>query len=197
MSNKAILLIACAVPIIIGAAFGFVYFTADKDVFINPQNNTISIHAVQTEPGIPVRLIIPGINVDAPIIKVGLTSAGALDTPEGPIETAWYQLGPRPGAQGSSVITGHFGPWQNGSGSVFDNLTKLKVGDNLQVKDDAGTTHTFVVTGTKVYKPNESAPEVFNSISGSHLNIITCHGTWLASQKTYNQRYVVFTDLVE
>jgi len=47
--------------------------------------------------GLPVRLKIPKINVDAPIISVGITSQGEMGVPKGPSDTAWFDLGPRPG----------------------------------------------------------------------------------------------------
>lgn len=147
--------------------------------------------------GLPKRLIIHSINVDAPIIYVGLTAAGAVDTPKGPAETAWYQLGPRPGEKGSAVITGHFGPWQTGATSVFDRLHELKPGDTIYVKDDKGVELAFMVKSSKIYQPNESPAEVFNKTDGTFLNLITCNGDWLKDQKTYNQRLVVFTELVD
>src|SRR6185436_6178865 len=52
-------------------------------------------------PGLPVRLIIPSINVDAKIIYVGLAPDGSVGVPAGPDEVAWFGLGPRPGASGS------------------------------------------------------------------------------------------------
>ncbi len=148
----------------------------------------------QIGPGLPVRLIIPSINVDAPIIYVGLAPDGSVDVPKGPDQVAWFQFGPRPGAKGSAVITGHYGPWRNGANSVFDNLYKLKQGDKIYVKDDKGISLTFTVRDSHIYNPNESVPEVFSKDDGTYLNLITCHGDWLANQKTYTKRLVVFTD---
>ena len=147
-------------------------------------------------PGLPRRLVIPSINVDAPVIYVGLASDGTVDVPKGPQETAWFQLGPRPGQQGSAVITGHFGPWRNGAVSVFDNLDKLKVGDMIYIKDDTNNQLSFRVQESRIYQPDESPKEVFNNNDGIYLNLITCNGEWLANQKTYTQRLVVFTEAV-
>ena len=147
-------------------------------------------------PGLPRRLVIPSINVDAPVIYVGLASDGTVDVPKGPQETAWFQLGPRPGQQGSAVITGHFGPWRNGGASVFDNLDKLKVGDIIYVKDNENNQLSFKVQESRIYQSDESPKEVFNNNDGIYLNLITCNGEWLANQKTYTQRLVVFTEAV-
>jgi LPXTG-site transpeptidase (sortase) family protein len=144
---------------------------------------------------LPVRLRIPSISVNAFIEYAGLTSQGAIDAPKGPVNVAWFNLGPRPGDIGSAIIDGHYGLWKNGGGSVFDNLNKLKTGDKIYVEGKNGMMVAFVVKKLKIYGRNEYAPEVFNSSDGNaHLNIITCAGDWLMAQKTYSNRLVAFTD---
>jgi LPXTG-site transpeptidase (sortase) family protein len=146
---------------------------------------------------LPIRLKIPKIKVDADIESVGLTSDGAMAAPIKPANAAWYNLGPRPGEQGSSVIDGHFGWWKNGSQGVFNNLSKLQKGDKLYVQDGKGGTATFVVRESRLYDPNADASDVFNSDDGkSHLNLITCEGVWNKYAKQYSRRLVVFTDKV-
>ncbi len=146
--------------------------------------------------GIPMQLTIPSIDVDAPIQSLGLAKDGSVDVPKGPSEAAWFNVGPRPGEKGSSVITGHYGPWLNGAQSVFNNLNKLKPGDKVQVKDPTGKIFTFVVKSAKTYKADDKPPEVFNSTDGKvHLNLITCQGDWLRNERTFTERLVVFTDL--
>ncbi|MBA3732968.1 class F sortase [Patescibacteria group bacterium] len=145
---------------------------------------------------VPLRLSIPSIGVDTDIIKVGLTSAGAMDTPKGPKEVAWYELGPKPGENGASVIAGH-SSWSNNIPAAFDNLPKLKVGEKVYVKDVEGKTTTFVVKSSRLFDPKADAGIVFNSTSGKHLNLITCAGVWDEATKSSSKRLVVFTDLVE
>lgn len=142
-----------------------------------------------------MRLKIPNISIDASIDSVGVTFDGAVDAPKGPTNVAWFNLGPRPGDIGSAVITGHYGTWKNGGGSVFDDLNKLIPGDKIYVEDEKGIIITFVVRELRTYGQDEYAPGVFNSDDGkAHLNLITCKGDWIESQKTYSNRLVVFTD---
>ena len=144
--------------------------------------------------GLPLRLKIPSINVNAVVEHMGLTSDGAMDVPESPDNVAWFELGPHPGENGSAVMAGHYG-WKNGKGSVFDDLYKLREGDKLYVEDDKGTIISFVVRGNRRYDPGADVPEVFDSNDGkSHLNLITCEGIWDKASKTYSERLVVFTD---
>jgi len=110
--------------------------------------------------------------------------------------TAWYKFGPRPGNQGSAVIAGHYG-WDHEKASVFTQLSKLQKGDALYVDSDTRVSVAFVVREMKRYKPDANAITVFNSSDGgSHLNLITCDGSWNEASKTYDNRLVVFTDRV-
>jgi len=143
----------------------------------------------------PVRLIIPKIGVDAVVESLGLTSDGAMDVPKVPNDVAWFNLGPRPGENGSAVIAGHYGFWKNGKGSVFDDLNKLRKGDKIFIEDKKGTIIAFVVRELKRYDQAADVPEVFNLNDGkSHLNLITCEGIWDKDKKTYSDRLIIFTD---
>ena len=147
-------------------------------------------------PGLPVRLKIPTISVDSVVEYVGRTPAGAMDVPSGPDDVGWFQPGQRPGEEGSAVIAGHYG-YKDGKPSAFDDLHKLRVGDQVFVDDDQGVTRTFVVSSIRRYDPKADATNVFASTDGAaHLNLITCEGIWNTAQNGYPQRLVVFTDQV-
>jgi sortase A len=144
--------------------------------------------------GVPIRLDIPIINLSAAIDSVGLTTDGAMDIKKNPDGVAWYNLGARPGDVGSAVIAGHYG-WENGHGSVFNNLHTLKVGDEVSVNDEKGKTTTFIVRDNQRYDPNADATTIFRSNDGkAHLNLITCEGVWNNTTRTYSGRLVVFAD---
>jgi sortase A len=144
--------------------------------------------------GLPTRLKIPIINVDAPVEDVGITPAGAMDVPKDPADTAWLKLGPRPGENGNAVIAGHFDQ-EGGKPAVFNNLHKLQQGDKLYVEDQNGSITTFVVRVLRTYDKDEDASDVFASSDGQiHLNLITCEGFWDKTQNSYPNRLVVFTD---
>jgi len=148
-----------------------------------------------SEKVIPIRIRIPNIGVNAPIISVGLTEQKTMESPEEPSDAAWFKLGPSPGDNGNSVITGHTG-WRIGP-ALFDDLDKLKVGDKVYVENEEGETLVFVVREMRVYGANEIVPEVWNNKEDSaHLNLITCSGAWNVSTGTFEKRLVVFTDLV-
>ncbi len=151
--------------------------------------------AAPVEIGKPIRLTIPSINVNAFIESIGLTKEGAVGVPDGARNVSWFNSGPRPGQQGSAVISGHYGRWKNGIDSVFNLLPNLNIGEKIYVKDDKGNMRSFTVRSTKVYSKDETVPEIFNKTDNAYLNIITCHGTYLESQHTYSQRLVIFAQL--
>lgn len=146
--------------------------------------------------GLPVRLKIPAIALDASLDYVSLTVNGELGVPTVPANAAWFDQGPRPGEKGNSVIDGHFG-WVNNTPAVFDNLNKVHQGDNLYVQDDHNVTTAFVVTNVQTLGQNQSAKTVFVSNDDkAHLNLITCGGAWNQTQQSYSERLVVFADKI-
>lgn len=156
--------------------------------------NTKIESSQQIKVGLPERLKIPAINVDAAIGYAGTAPDGTMGISQSQDDVAWYEPGPRPGDVGSAVIAGHYGSL-NGKYSVFSNLTQLQKGDKLQILDHTGGLVTFVVRESRKYEPAADATDVFNSHDGkAHLNLITCEGTWNNAKESYSDRRVVFTD---
>jgi len=145
----------------------------------------------------PTSLVIKNIAVDAKVKPVGLTVDGDMAIDNNAQELAWYQLGPKPGEAGNAVIAGHYG-WKDGVASVFNDINKLKPGDIITSYDADGGTRDFVVTQIRMYNPDDDATQVFISTdTKSHLNLVTCQGSWNSSQQTYSERLVVFTDEIK
>jgi len=144
--------------------------------------------------GLPVLLEIPSIGVSAYVEHLGLTPEGNMDMTNSTKNVAWYDLGPQPGQTGSAVIGGHYG---YPGPAVFRDLPELKPGDYIFVTSDKGVKNKFIVKETRMYSATDIASEIFFSDDGlSHLNIITCNGTWISSLQTYDKRFVVFTDAI-
>ena len=167
------------------------YFIQGNNKKSVPQSQTVS----KTSPGLPMRLTIPAINVNAIIQYVGVTSKGEMEVPSNATDVGWFKLGSRPGEIGSAVIAGHF-DGKNGEAAVFFNLYKLKVGDKLYVEDDKGISITFVVRESRTYNLGY-AEEVFSSNDKAHLNLVTCDGVWDGAKKSYSKRLVVFADIAD
>lgn len=165
--------------------------------FQNSYAAPLSIETPQAIAGLPIRLSIPKIRVNAVVEYVGVTSDGTMGAPKGPQSVAWFQFGPHPGEIGSAVIAGHYG-WKNNVPAVFDDVSKLRKGDTVSVEDDQGAITTFVVRESRLLGEHEDASSVFDSRDGkAHLNLITCEGKWNAVSKSYANRLIVFTDKEE
>lgn len=173
----------------------FIFLNFTQGSYNKPEPKTVTQAPIvdKASIGSPVRLIIPSININANIQHLGVTQTGEMEIPANIIDVGWFSLGPRPGERGSAVIAGHFNGENNEAG-VFNNLHKLKMGDQLYIEDDNGKTTSFIVRETRTYKPGY-ADEVFNLSNGAHLNLITCDGVWDAVEKSYSKRLVVFADL--
>jgi len=146
----------------------------------------------------PVRLIIPTIGVDADIQSVGLAwqDNGQMGIPTNFTDVAWYKDGPLPGMPGNAVINGHL-DGVDVEKAVFYDLGKLQIGDTVEVLDATGAKLQFRVVGSKSYDYQATTTEIFlGDASKSRLNLITCSGDWIQSEKAYDERIVVFTELV-
>jgi LPXTG-site transpeptidase (sortase) family protein len=173
----------------------FLYLQAPKKPTLRVATNTDKAATVVTVTprGLPIRLKIPAINVNAAVEYMGNTISGDMAAPNGHSNVGWYKYGPLPGDIGSSVMAGHVvGP--RGEQGVFFRLDKLQAGDILQVTDGKGQVASFTVRSTKTYGQTEQTAEVFSGSGGIHLNLITCAGDWDAANHHYLKRLVVFAD---
>ena len=184
----------------LGAIVWLVREPADKipQVVAPPSKADVGqvVESTQPQPviGLPVRLLIPSIEVDAAIQYVGLTADGAMGVPNNLSDVAWYQLGPKPGEAGNAVIAGHHSS-RSWVGAVFDDLVKLQPGDNITIVDDRGTSIGFVVRESRIYEANTDPAEIFASSDSIHLNLITCTGKFNMVTQSFSQRLIVFADI--
>lgn len=147
-------------------------------------------------PSAPVRIRIPRIGVDAPVMRLGLGPGGTLDVPpaaDGNL-AGWYQEGAAPGASGTAIMAGHV---DNARGpAVFYGLGSLKKGDRVEVARVDGRTAVFTVDAIEMYD-NDAFPDdkVYGRAERAELRVITCGGGF--SPKTgYQGNVVVYGHLI-
>lgn len=204
---------AAPAPQVAGQAFGSDHLSGSASVAIDPSEEGAAppgsgspsgsrapvpasgVQAVPARAGSPVRLSIPKIGVSANVQHVGVNAVGNMATPTNAYDVAWYRPGVAPGNQGSAVIAGHVNTRDTAQG-VFYRLNDLAVGDIVEVTDGLGKKLRFRVVQKKLLDYTASPEEVFGATSARRLNLITCTGDWLPDQKTYDQRLVVFTELI-
>ena len=143
--------------------------------------------------GIPTRLGIPAIGVDAPIVEVGVDANGNMAAPKTATDTAWYAPGARPGQPGNAAIAGHV-DFAGVGPAVFWDLQRLAVGAEIVVTDDQGKRRRFLVTEIASY-PVDRAPleRIFGPSDAANLNLISCLGNFDPVSRSYDRRIVVYT----
>jgi len=144
---------------------------------------------------LPVRLVIPVINIRANIQSLGINSKGEMEVPSNITDVGLFKFGAIPGQTGSAVIAGHFNGENNQEG-VFANLDKLEAGDKLSIEDKTGKSLTFIVQKKELYDSGY-ADNVFNQSDSAHLNLVTCDGLWDEAKKSYTKRLVIFSDILK
>lgn len=140
----------------------------------------------------PTRLIIPSLDIDAPIEGVGQTEDQRMGIPSGVAEVAWYNLGPQPGEPGNAVIAGHLDD-VHGRPAVFWRLDELQPGDEILVRFSHDHEVRFAVMTVEAHDADSAPMErIFGVDFERDLNLVTCDGEWNAQSKLYEKRLVVF-----
>ncbi|MCX4988116.1 MULTISPECIES: class F sortase [unclassified Streptomyces] len=144
---------------------------------------------------VPVRLRIPAIGVDTPVMRLGLAPDGSVQVP--PIaahdRAGWYRHSPTPGQTGPSVILGHVTVGAYGDG-VFRHLARLRLGDRIVVRLENGGSAEFAVGAVRtVAKADFPADAVYGDVDRPELRLITCGGA--RSGGGYLDNVIVFAAL--
>ncbi|RMB79890.1 class F sortase [Streptomyces shenzhenensis] len=127
---------------------------------------------------VPVRLLIPAIDVDTPLLRLGLAADRSVQVP--PVtahdQAGWYRHSPTPGQVGPSVILGHVTVGSYGDG-VFRHLARLRRGETVVTRLENGARAEFAVTRVRtVAKAEFPADEVYGDVDRPELRLITCGG---------------------
>lgn len=145
----------------------------------------------------PAQVRIPSIQVDAPIMPVGLDADGWVGAPppEDPNLAGWFTGAVSPGEKGTAVIVGHV---DNDQGpAVFYGLGAVKKGSRVEVARGDGKTAVFEIYGIEVFEKNNfPGNRVYGSKGSPELRIITCGGGF-SKQNGYDGNVVAFARLVE
>lgn len=144
---------------------------------------------------VPVRLQIPAIGVDTPVIRLGLEPDGRVQVP--PVtahdRAGWYRNSPTPGCTGPSVILGHVTVGAYGDG-VFRHLARLRLGERIVVRLENGTAAVFAVSAVRtVAKADFPAEQVYGDVDRPELRVVTCGGP--RTGDGYLDNVIVFAEL--
>jgi len=146
---------------------------------------------------VPVRIRIPAISVDAPVMEVGKNADDTVQVP--PLDahnlTGWYRYGASPGQRGPAVILGHVDSLTGIS--VFYYLKDLHAGDRVYVTLADGQVAAFAVDGEqKVSKDDFPTASVYGESSYPGLRLITCGGPFDRTTGHYLENLIVYAHLL-
>ncbi|MGW1980541.1 class F sortase [Streptomyces sp. NPDC001889] len=147
-------------------------------------------------PSGPVRLRIPYIDVDTPLMGLALARDGSLEVPPPDARNlaGWYRDGTPPGSKGTAVVAGHV---DNAKGpAVFYGLGALKKGNRIEVSRQDGRTAVFTIDAIEVYG-TEKFPDakVYGPRGRAELRVITCGGGF-SEKGGYQGNVVAFAHLI-
>jgi len=146
-------------------------------------------------PSRATRLVIPYLDVDAPVMPLSLDRDHRLTAPpvDAPNLVGWYSGGPAPGAPGTAVAVGHLDT--HTTGAVFAGLKELTSGHLIEVHRADGRTAVYTVdTVTSYDKEHFPDREVYGDRGRPELRLITCAGRY-DHRTGYSGNTVVFAHL--
>lgn len=112
-----------------------------------PAHFVSALEAAEPNVGQPVRIVIPEIELDAPINPIGLQAyeQNGLTTYQWQVPTngiaGWHHTSARLGATGNTVLNGH----HNIFGEVFRDLNELEAGAEITIHDTDGS-YTYTIS---------------------------------------------------
>ncbi|GLW94536.1 class F sortase [Actinokineospora globicatena] len=138
----------------------------------------------------PVRLRIPAIGVDTPLIDIGTDNTGELIPPVAADVAGWFTAGPVPGAVGPALLAGHVD--SHAGPGVFFRLVDLRPGDRVEVDRADGTRVTFAVAAT-TRAPKTAFPTdlAYAPVPGPELRLVTCGGAFDRAARSYRDNIIV------
>lgn len=141
----------------------------------------------------PVRVRIPVIGVNAPLVPLAVDTAGTLDVPSYD-DAGWYAGGTRPGDSGPAVIAAHvdsrIGP------AVFHRLDELEPGDMVVVEYRDVTVSFVVRDAQQVDKSDFPTQRVYGPTDAPELRLVTCAGAFDRKTRSYKANLIVWADLL-
>ena len=140
----------------------------------------------------PVRLSIPAIGVNAPVVPVGVEAGGELGIPPDPSDIGWWADGAYPGkSSGAVILAGHIDSAVSGPGALL-RLQDIRPGDSVTLAA-AGRAYRYRVVALRAYDKSSLPVEaVFGQRVTARLVIVSCGGPFDAATGHYLDNIVAY-----
>ncbi|MBM2809560.1 MAG: class sortase [Chloroflexi bacterium] len=137
----------------------------------------------------PVRIDIPSLAVQAPVLPVGVERNGTMESPSDPDTVVWFQYGAGVGSRGNAILAGHVN-WA-GSPRVFGFLHEMVPGDAISITAATGEVITYRVQWSTMVDANSSVADIVRQGPLEEITLITCGGEYDTQIRQYLGRLVV------
>lgn len=201
--TRAVLACALLLPLAAGCSNPTADVPVEAAVISTPvvepsSSVTASVADVEAYPALPgstpTRVRVPSIGVDTDLMSLGLNADNTLEVPPEGFPAGWFTGAPTPGELGPAVIAGHV-DWTTGP-AVFYDLHRTKVGDDILVDREDGSTVVFTVLSVEKFSKEEFPTErVYGNLDHAGLRLITCGGKFDWDTGHYVDNVVVFAEM--
>jgi LPXTG-site transpeptidase (sortase) family protein len=143
------------------------------------------------------RLVVPSLGIDAPAVVLGVDPDGTMQSPDNPVDVAWYSFSGRPGQGSNVVMAGHL-DWVNYGPAVFYRLKEALPGDELQLVLVDGSIALYRVLDVTIYD-EATAPvqAIVGPTSDEIVTLITCAGSFDRQAREYDKRVVLRAERID
>lgn len=136
------------------------------------------------------RLLLPRIGLDTQVVAAPYVEADGGTWLVPPFVGGHADLTAGAGQKGNAVIFGHI--TSRTLGNVFENLSRARVGDTVEV---FGTDRDFVYEVTEIRAVPRTEVSVLDPTKSASLTLVTCTGLWLPLINDYAERLIVRAEL--
>jgi len=139
---------------------------------------------------VPLSIELGGSRTPIRVVPIGISAAGTLEPPSDISTAGWWVSGPRPGAPGRAIITGHID--STAGLGAFAALDRLHNGDTVALNEAAGEVLHFRVTARQQIEKTHLNPRLLQSTTNaSDLLLVTCTGTFDHSTRSYESNLLI------
>ena len=176
------LLLGCAMLYVVFAMYQGHLLASDalNQALVDRSASSALATAIPTAPALRIR--IPSIDLDAPIVEVGtlVNQQGQLiwETPKDAV--GHHQGTADPGPSGNVVLSGHISSPVRHEGNVFSRLPEIELGAVVFVETSAGT-FSYRIVSRRVVEPTQV--DVMDPTSEPTITLITCYPDWVYSHR--------------
>ena len=152
-----------------------------------PTAPPITVKPTTVASGIPQRITIEAIALDAPVVEMGWQT---VEKGGGPVsewvvpenEAGWHINSAQPGQGSNIVISGHN---NSTGGHIFGQLAELEVGDTIRILTSEDKAVTYQIKETQIVRTLGASQQTLDYLqqiieptSSERLTLITCWPSW-------------------